>query len=275
MMEIALISALSVVSRVAFRLPCLPCLTRLQAGHLLLQTLNSSESRLNRTNVSLGQLSWDLVIEYAVLVVPSLVAISFPEWTWTLVVGLSLSALVLLFQREKGSSSTTHPFSGTRTLPPILAYRATMMLLTCASILAVDFKTFPRRFAKCEDYGTSLMDMGVGSFVFSNGLVSGRSKLESKKGQSTLGSALPIFALGIARAISVRGANYQTHSSEYGLHWNFFVTLGVVAIGAGWGRNLERLLMKGGRFPLGVWTALGIGIAAGKLMETVAGLFCY
>lgn len=41
----------------------------------------------------------------------------------------------------------------------VTAFRAGVMLTTCIAILAVDFPVFPRRFAKTETFGTSVVSM--------------------------------------------------------------------------------------------------------------------
>ena len=60
-------------------------------------------------------------------------------------------------------------------LPFVTEMRVTIMILTIVAILAVDFPAFPR-FAKAETFGVGLMDIGVGLFVVSYGLVSAEAR---------------------------------------------------------------------------------------------------
>uniref|UniRef100_H2Z6C7 Phosphatidylinositol-glycan biosynthesis class W protein n=1 Tax=Ciona savignyi TaxID=51511 RepID=H2Z6C7_CIOSA len=126
--------------------------------------------------------------------------------------------------------------------PFLSSFRALVNIATCICILAVDFNVFPRKFAKAENFGTGIMDLGVGSFVISNALVSQTARNWNKiGGRSGLNRSLsflmfqivsswPLLLLGALRLISVKLSGYHEHVSEYGVHWNFFFTLAVVKV---------------------------------------------
>lgn len=145
------------------------------------------------------------------------------------------SAPGVLRSSSKQSEKDLDPFP---VRPFLTTYRGAMMIVTCMAILAVDFRVFPRRFAKAENWGTSLMDMGVGSFVFSAGVVSARSVLKDQASSSSaplisrlfasFRHSIPLLILGLIRLYSVKGLDYAEHVTEYGVHWNFFFTLALL-----------------------------------------------
>lgn len=111
--------------------------------------------------------------------------------------------------------------------------RSVINILTGIAILAVDFKIFPRRFAKTETFGFSLMDVGVGTYVFSSAVVTALNMQDKPRKRSnffknvwtTFLSCTPLFILGSVRFIVTNELDYQQQISEYGVHWNFFITL--------------------------------------------------
>ncbi|KAJ0777791.1 putative phosphatidylinositol anchor biosynthesis protein PIGW/GWT1 [Helianthus annuus] len=151
---------------------------------------------------------------------------------WTYINGVLCMVVLLFFAASQRHGSCWDQKEGVHSLSTyVSSYRVSMMLITCICILAVDFKIFPRRYAKTETYGTSVMDTGVGAFVFANSFVSRQARGVSTMGlRSALSSTSPLLVLGFARLVTTTGVDYQVHVGEYGVHWNFFFTLAGVAV---------------------------------------------
>ncbi|KAG1802678.1 GWT1-domain-containing protein [Suillus plorans] len=105
--------------------------------------------------------------------------------------------------------------------------------------LPADYPLFPRILAKCETCGVSLMDIGVGSFVFSQGVVSAIPTIKDisylqapilPKLKSVSRKMIPIIVLGILRVVLVKDTEYPEHVTEYGVHRNFFLALALLPI---------------------------------------------
>ena len=149
---------------------------------------------------------------------------------------IALSALGVLTNAPKGMPKQKEEKRNDGQSATLTVYRSTMLILTSFAILAVDFPIFPRKYAKVETWGISLMDLGVGSFVFSNGIISYRRFKKSSqlsrlaRIRESLRSTLILLVLGLIRLFSVKATNYQEHVTEYGVHWNFFFTLSLLPL---------------------------------------------
>ncbi|CAG7699267.1 unnamed protein product, partial [Allacma fusca] len=114
--------------------------------------------------------------------------------------------------------------------PFVTNFRGMITFVTTFTILAVDFPIFPRRFAKTKTFGCSLMDIGTGSFIIANGIVSPESKNRVPDLKKAIISSWPLLFLGFCRLLAVKGIEYHEVVEEYGVHWNFFFTLAGVKI---------------------------------------------
>ncbi|KAM3686702.1 hypothetical protein ACJW31_10G022000 [Castanea mollissima] len=188
-------------------------------------------------NEILGSKDWraymaTMAVDFLVLVLPTILFFTvLADWTylWAILLIIVLFFIIALKRSDFPSPSLERRVHYTKEF--ISSYRVSMMILTCLCILAVDFRIFPRKYAKTETYGTSLMDIGVGSFVLVNSLVSRQARnVSSVRWKTALQSTSPLIILGFVRLISTAGVDYQVHVGEYGVHWNFFFTLAVTSM---------------------------------------------
>ena len=164
------------------------------------------------------------------MLLPLLISCTFVEIADVfLLCQLAFSLALRFFNSQR----TTAPSNSDFVRPSITVFRALLQYSTICAILAVDFHIFPRRFAKTETFGVSLMDVGVGGFVFSSGLVAGKSSFSEGTNPSiwnAMRSTFLVFLIGLGRMLITKFIGYQEHVSEYGVHWNFFFTLGLIPL---------------------------------------------
>lgn len=178
------------------------------------------------------------ILESAIAVLPPLLSLTvLSRYAAHIALGLfllSIGALALGQRHRKSKNNLSRLWelsvSAPRRAVFITNFRASMLLVTTICILAVDFPAFPRRFAKTENFGYGLMDLGVGSFVFSNGLVSPEARSIPCSLKKNIFSCVPLIVLGLFRLVSVSLIGYHENVAEYGVHWNFFFSLAAVRI---------------------------------------------
>lgn len=185
------------------------------------------------------------LFEAAVLVVPPVLSFTvLADMAHLVSLALLIPAIILIILNlvrkkpaKEGKNLGDLQLSDSRSIHSITNYRSSMLLVTAICILAVDFPAFPRRFAKTAAYGYSLMDLGVGGFMFAAGLVAPEARgtgaaatAERPSMRAVLMGCLPLLLLGVARLVAVSLTGYHENVTEYGQHWNFFFTLAAVKI---------------------------------------------
>jgi hypothetical protein len=113
------------------------------------------------------------------------------------------------------------------------------------------------------------MDTGVGSFVYHYGLTAqqARQGVTSRPSlRSLFKSVAPLLFMGLLRLFTHKQIDYQEHTSEYGVHWNFFFTMAAVTLSV-W--IVHPLLTR-----RGVAGILAIGVTAGLYILLLSFSFC-
>ncbi|KNA13715.1 hypothetical protein SOVF_113860 [Spinacia oleracea] len=203
------------------------------SGSIISQRSSKKDDSDSATAKSSSSYMVSVAVDFLFIVVPILfVHTVLSEYVHKLALSLTFFLLFCMLVKRYNiflSSGSGQPRDTVR--KSISSFRVVMMIITCVCILAVDFKIFPRKYAKTETYGTSWMDLGVGSFVVANALVSRHARNVYSGGWKTaLQSTCPLILLGFARLVSTTGVDYQVHVGEYGVHWNFFFTLAAISL---------------------------------------------
>ncbi|CAN8318549.1 unnamed protein product [Cochlearia groenlandica] len=226
----------SSILEIAALLTIVPLLVLLRYSIGLHYNKGNSVSSKKNDDITVVSRNWkaytcSISLDFIFIVFPMLLFFTvLSEWVYHGTVILSLLLVILSLTAKRSSSGLqrgqSHSFRAS-----VSSYRVALMLITCLCILGVDFTIFPRRYAKTETYGTSLMDLGVGSFVLANAIVSRQARDVSSGNWITgLKATAPLLLLGFVRLVTTSGVDYQVHVTEYGVHWNFFFTLASISI---------------------------------------------
>ncbi|KOC65579.1 GPI-anchored wall transfer protein 1 [Habropoda laboriosa] len=186
-----------------------------------------------------------VVLEFALIVIPSILCCTIlSEYIITVCCAMMVISIIniLLLGLNSNTLSTYNIKSACGKRPFITNFRALISIITAICILAIDFHIFPRKFAKTEVFGYSLMDTGVGLFILANALVAPEAKdfaprsrigfflTISRNIKHSARSCIPLLILGFGRSVAIEVLGYQKHVTEYGIHWNFFITLAFVKL---------------------------------------------
>ncbi|XP_037812240.1 uncharacterized protein At4g17910 [Lucilia sericata] len=170
------------------------------------------------------------ILEFILISLPVIVSVNVANNYVEYIVGFSFVLLLFIMWRTKcWQLAAKRDFEFGRRPILFTLMRSTINFLTALCILAIDFKSFPKTFRKSRRYGVGLMDVGIGLFVFSMGLVTSRPRKVSdlRKLVFTVGCML---LLGLARTLVITAIDYHQDEHEYGTHLNAFFTLGLTKL---------------------------------------------
>ncbi|VDP42494.1 unnamed protein product [Schistosoma margrebowiei] len=179
-----------------------------------------------------------LIIDYFIILVPIILLLTLLS-SYIIIIVISCFVLFLLWSLLPNYNQM-NSFGNFHFLPTdiLIAYlRTTIYILSCIMIYAIDLPICPRRFAKSELNGLGLMDVGTGLFICASSISGSklvfymniyRDNSSKRFFDCTLNSVVPCLLLGLLRTLFIQMSNYHQNIVEYGVHWNFFYTIGLI-----------------------------------------------
>ncbi|XP_049847839.1 phosphatidylinositol-glycan biosynthesis class W protein-like isoform X2 [Schistocerca gregaria] len=196
----------------------------------------------NDKKFSAGPLDW--ILNYACTILPFIITFSYLAYLRYYIILLGLELATFFMALNPAIRKTEDPIPrewceldrlNDKRKNFIKNIRENLVVATCVAILAVDFPAyFPVRLSKSSVYGASIMDFGVSSFVFMNGITTSKGEMPNLKRiknslKSSLKTIIMIACFGIQRLIYFSIIGFDRVSvKEYGVHWNFYFTLCVL-----------------------------------------------
>lgn len=167
--------------------------------------------------------------DFFLVLFPQILLVLYPHACYF---ALPLVLLVALLRGKRKDASLSKRQLPSGHLPHLTNLRSTVMSITMLCILAVDFvHFFPARFRKTHTFGASLMDVGVGTIIYTGDISAGLAFARHRRYprlRDSLTMFLMLVTIGCIRTGSMEATGRPPAVAEYGTHWNFFFTLAVM-----------------------------------------------
>lgn len=169
---------------------------------------------------TIGTYSSNINYQFAVLLVSQYLPILVPRAIPCLAAGLAVALAVKISQYRHSAGADK---VDTRAVLDLARFLTITQTTIC--IFLCDFSFWDHRFSKNDGYTVGLMDLGVGCFMFCNGIVSSKARRVKLAKNAVL-----LFLLGLIRLLVVYALKLDVNPNEYGLHWNFYFTIAAVML---------------------------------------------
>lgn len=178
-----------------------------------------------------------LIFESIACGLPFFLGVMYPNELITLNISLFIVIGILHVFSPKGIFNTNdkqnliYDWSNPKDLVGIELLKGLVLSCTVIMIFAIDHSCVDWRWGKTRSFGTSLMDTGVFLVMIVTGATWDWAKMLQTPIVKRLGQAfiksIVIMIIGFGKCFTMWFFDYHGFVDEYGIHWNFFMTIAI------------------------------------------------